>query len=55
MRGLLPTRKSGGDVEPPLERVARSLGLGAQVSTSPDFAKLLPAVGVPLLPTGASL
>ena len=56
MRVSLPTHGSWGDIEPLLERVERSLGFGAEVwvFTSPDFAELLPGVGVPLVPTGAS-
>ena len=56
MRVLLPTHGSRGDVEPTLEPVERSLGFGgaASVCASPDFAGLLPGVGVSLAPTGAS-
>jgi len=56
LRVMLPTYGSRGDVEPLLELVERSLRFGAElwVCTSPDFAELLPGVGVPLVPTGTS-
>lgn len=56
MRVLLPTYGLRGDVEPLSELMERSLGFGAEVwvCTSPEFAELLPGVGVPLVPTGAS-
>jgi vancomycin aglycone glucosyltransferase len=54
---VLPTYGSShGDIEPLLELVERSPGFGAEVPmcTSPDFAELLPCVGIPLVPTGVS-
>jgi hypothetical protein len=53
---LVPTFGLCGDVEPLVELVERSLGFGweVRVNTSPDFAELLPGVGPPLAPTGAS-
>jgi hypothetical protein len=55
MRVLLPTDGSHRDVEPLLESVARSLGFGAEWVLSPEFAELLPGLGVTLMPTGVSL
>jgi hypothetical protein len=56
MRMLAPTHGLCGDVEPLVELVERSLGFGWEVwvCPSPDFAELLPGVGPPQAPIGAS-
>jgi vancomycin aglycone glucosyltransferase len=56
MRVLLSTNGSRGDVEPMAGLAVQLQALGAEVRvcTSPHFAELLPGVGVPLVPTGAS-
>jgi UDP:flavonoid glycosyltransferase YjiC (YdhE family) len=56
MRVLLSMYGSRGDVEPMVRLAVHSRALGAEVRvcSSPDFVELLPGVGVPLVPTGAS-